>query len=297
MQNIVYLYIRQAPHRHQHIHPDHRQYNTFRKMILSMNSFFTIMVSLYYLSTLSTSHAMATSVPCEGNGNLCPTESDRQVSPIQCSPIIPPLDCSHQLNNDLQSSSWGEFLESGILVPAQDNTDHHIKRLKHTLAELAAIIDHHKDDYTQDIFGEPYNKTDKELEDLAYPILISENSSIPVLSQSSLLAYYSLFQHLAISIEVVTIDHHHHHYTNKMWRKVSHTVDIILKNIFTELVMKGIPIPTPLTRNIIPNTMRCLPSFANRDIRDFLILRHLQQTALSYSARLEEARGGIEVLE
>ena len=185
MQNIVYLYIRQAPHRHQHIHPDHRQYNTFRKMILSINSFFTIMVSLYYLSTLSTSHAMATSVPCEGNGNLCPTESDRQVSPIQCSPIIPPLDCSHQLNNDLQSSSWGVFLESGILVPAQDNTDHHIKRLKHTLAELAAIIDHHKDDYTQDIFGEPYNKTDKELEDLAYPILISENSSIPVLSQSS----------------------------------------------------------------------------------------------------------------
>ena len=210
------------------------------------------------------------------------------LSSIPCSPILPPQECSHQLTTDQQSSSWSVFLESGILVPPQDNTDHHIKRLKHKLAELAAIIDSHKDDYTQDIFGEPYNKIDKELEELSYPSLVLEYSPLPVLSQPSLLASYSIFQHLAISIEVVTIDHHHHHYTNKMWRLITITVDNILKNIYSELVMKNISIPAPLTRNIIPNTMRCLPFSANRDIRDFLVLRHILEDVLSYSARLEE---------
>ena len=207
----------------------------------------------------------------------------------QCSPIIPPQECSHQLTTDQQSSSWSVFLESGILVPPQDNTDHHIKRLKHKLAELAAIIDSHKDDYTQDIFGEPYNKIDKELGELSYPSLVLEYPPPPVLSQSSLLESYSIFQHLDISIEVVTIDHHHHHYTNKMWRLITITVDNILKNIYTELVMKDISIPAPITRNIMPNTMRCLPSSANRDIRDFLVLRQILENVLSYSARLEEA--------
>ena len=210
------------------------------------------------------------------------------LSSIPCSPILPPQECSHQLTTDQQSSSWSVFLESGILVPPQDNTDHHIKRLKHKLAELAAIIDSHKDDYTQDIFGEPYNKIDKELEELSYPSLVLEYPPLPVLSQPSLLASYSIFQHLAISIEVVTIDHHHHHYTNKMWRLITITVDNILKNIYSELVMKNISIPAPLTRNIIPNTMRCLPFSANRDIRDFLVLRHILEDVLSYSARLEE---------
>ena len=210
------------------------------------------------------------------------------LSSIPCSPILPPQECSHQLTTDQQSSSWSVFLESGILVPPQDNTDHHIKRLKHKLAELAAIIDSHKDDYTQDIFGEPYNKIDKELGELSYPSLVLEYPPLPVLSQPSLLASYSIFQHLAISIEVVTIDHHHHHYTNKMWRLITITVDNILKNIYSELVMKNISIPAPLTRNIIPNTMRCLPFSANRDIRDFLVLRHILEDVLSYSARLEE---------
>ena len=214
------------------------------------------------------------------------------LSSVQSSPIILsliPVECSHQLTTDQESSSWSSFLESGVLVPVQDNTDHNIKRLKHNLAELVAIIDFYKDEYTQDTFGEPYNKIDKELEELAYPSLISEYSPLPVLSDSSLLASYSVFQHLAISIEVVTDDHqHHHHYTDKMWRLITIYVDTILKNIYTELVMRGIFIPAPLARNIIPDTMRCLPFSANRDIRDFLILRHLLHSALNYSARLKE---------
>ena len=215
------------------------------------------------------------------------TLSSINSSPIILSPI--PAECSHQFSADPESSSWSDFLESGILVPVQDNSDHHLWRLKHNLAELVTVIDIHKEEYTQDIFGEPYDKIDKELEDLAYPALISEYSPLPVLSQSSLLTAYSLFQHLAISIEVVITDQQHHHNTNKMWMLSSRYVDRTLKNIYIELVMKGVTIPSPLTRNIIPDTMRCLPFSANRDIRDFLVLRHLLHSALNYSARLEEA--------
>ena len=215
------------------------------------------------------------------------------LSSVQSSPIILsliPVECSHQLTTDQESSSWSSFLESGVLVPVQDNTDHNIKRLKHNLAELVAIIDFYKDEYTQDTFGEPYNKIDKELEELAYPSLILEYSPLPVLSESSLLESYSIFQHLAMSIEVVTADHEHHQgYTDKMWRLTSTTVDSILRNIYTELVMKSISIPAPLTRNIIPDTMRCVSFSSYRDTRDFLILRHILQAALTYSARLEEA--------
>jgi len=215
------------------------------------------------------------------------------VSSIRCSPIIPsqdPAKCSHQLTTDLESSAWSVFLESGLYNPVQDNTDHHIKRLKHKLAELVAIIDFHKEEYSQDTFGEPYNKIDKELGELAYPSLISEYSPLPVLSESSLLESYSIFQHLAMSIEVVTADHEHHQgYTDKMWRLTSTTVDNILRNIYTELVMKSISIPAPLTRNIIPDTMRCVSFSSYRDTRDFLVLRHILQAALTYSVRLEEA--------
>ena len=219
------------------------------------------------------------------------------MSPTQPSPIISSknqADCSHQLTLDPHSSSWAVFLESGVLAPQQDNSNHHIKRLKHKLAELAAIIDFHKEKYVQDIFGESYSQIYKELADLAYPPLIpeeqgiSKDSSDP-LSESSLLEAYSIYQRLALSIEVIIFDQvHHHHSTDKMWRKCTGMVDNILRNIYTELVMKGISIPKPLTRNLIPDTMRCLPFSAYRDTRDFIVLRHLLQATLGYSQRLEK---------
>jgi len=223
------------------------------------------------------------------------------LSSIQTSPIIQSQSlelCSHQFSEalPLDSSSWGVFLESGLLTPSQDNTNHHVKRLKHKLAELVAIIDFHKEEYAQDIFGASYNQIDTELGDLYYPEVIPEWSQIlqgsdyHVLSQSSVLEAYSIFQRLALSIEVVTIDHTQHRESiKKIWRMSRITVDNILRNIYTELVMRGVSIPAPLTRNIIPDTIRCLPFSAYRDTRDFLLLRHTLQAAMIYSYRLEEA--------
>ena len=192
--------------------------------------------------------------------------------------------CSHHLRekSSLQSSKWKKFLDSGLFIPARDNTDHHIKRLRHKLSELVAIINFHKDKYAKDLFGESYRKINKELEDLRFPDLIPrrlrmlDNSTDNVLSESFFLEAYSIFQHLAISVEIVTNDQKQHHCsTNKMWRLMTHTVNIILRNIYTELVMKGVTIPTPLTRNIIPDTVRCLSISAYRHTRDFIVLRDL----------------------
>ena len=240
------------------------------------------------------------------------------MSPTQPSPIISSkshADCSHQFSADPQTSSWAVFLESGVLAPQQNNSNHHIKRLKHKLAELAAIIDFHKEKYVQDIFNESYSQIYKELAHLAYPLLILEKPEISKdssddfltessltessltesslaessLTESSLLEAYSIYQRLALSIEVITVDLvHYHNSTNKMWRECTGMVDNILRNIYTELVMKDFSIPSPLTRNLIPDTMRCLPFSAERDTRDFIVLRHLLEATLSYSQKLEK---------
>ena len=109
-------------------------------------------------------------------------------------------------------------------------------------------------------------------------------------SESSFLEAYSIFQRLSVSLEVVTTDLQHHHYsTNRMWRASSHTVSNILRNIYTELVMKEVDIPAALNRNVIPPSMRCLPFSAYRDTRDFIVLRHLMQAAQWHSQLMEVA--------
>ena len=205
--------------------------------------------------------------------------------------------CSHHFTEDLpmQSSAWKVFLDSGIFSPVPDNSNHHMRRLRHKLAEVAAIIDFHKDKYTEDVFGDSFRQIKKELGDLHYPEIIPFGSEMLINSADhgpstfSFLEAYSIFQRLALSLEVVTTDlNHHQHSTHKMWRLSSRTVSNILRNIYTELVMKGVSIPEPLTRDIIPDSMRCLPFSSYRDTRDFIILRHLMQAVEFYSQVLED---------
>jgi hypothetical protein len=88
--------------------------------------------------------------------------------------------CSYHFTDDLpmQSSAWKVLLESGTFSPVQDNTDHHMKRLRHKLAELAAIVDFHKENYAQDVFGDSFQQIEKEVGDLQYPAVIPAGSEI-----------------------------------------------------------------------------------------------------------------------
>ena len=73
----------------------------------------------------------------------------------------------------MQSSAWKVLLESGRFSPVKDNTDHHMKRLRHKLAELVAIIDFHKEKYAQDVFGDSFHQLDQELGDPDYQEIIA----------------------------------------------------------------------------------------------------------------------------
>ena len=225
---------------------------------------------------------------------LCLTLSYSLASPLTShdSPL-----CSHHFTEDLprQSSAWKVFLDSGIFSPVQDNSNHHLRRLRHKLAEVAAIIDLHKEKYAEYVFGDSFEQIKKELGDLHYPEIIPFGSEMLIdpadqrPGTSSFLEAYSIFQRLALSLEVVTTDlNHHQHSAHKMWRLSSRTVSNILRNIYTELVMKGVSIPEPLTRDIIPESMRCLPFSSYRDTRDFIILRHLMQAVEFYSQLWED---------
>eukprot|EP00092_Neocalanus_flemingeri_P032356 GFUD01035179.1.p1 GENE.GFUD01035179.1~~GFUD01035179.1.p1 ORF type:complete len:146 (-),score=37.11 GFUD01035179.1:369-749(-) len=109
-------------------------------------------------------------------------------------------------------------------------------------------------------------------------------------SETQFLEAYSIFQRLSLSMEVVITDLQHYQPSSmRMWRASSRTVSNILRNIYTELVMKDINIPAVLTRDVIPQSMRCLPFSAYRDTRDFIILRHLMQAAQFYSQLLDLA--------
>ena len=91
-------------------------------------------------------------------------------------PSITSYSCSHHFTENFpsKSSSWKEFLDSKKLSPIKDNTNHHIKRLKHKLAELVAIIDFHKEKYAEDVFADSFDQLDKELGDLHYTAIIPE---------------------------------------------------------------------------------------------------------------------------
>ena len=173
-----------------------------------------------------------------------------------------------------------------------------MNRLRHKLAELLAIIDFHKEDYAQTLFEESYEDLESQLGNLYYPEVIPRDSQILMSDAStvsrnrSMLEAYSIFQRLALALEIVivdlnhNIDHSDRRATKRMWRRSSLTVTNILKNIYADLVMKGLDIPEPIHRETIPNNLRCLQFTAFRDTRDFIILRHLKDAANYYSELL-----------
>ena len=91
------------------------------------------------------------------------------LSCVSTSPLpshVSPL-CSHHFTEDipLESSRWKVLLESGRFSPVADRTDHHMKRLRHKLAELIAIIDFYMEKYAQVGFRDSFCQLGKEMKD------------------------------------------------------------------------------------------------------------------------------------
>jgi len=195
----------------------------------------------------------------------------------------------------LKSSSWKEFLESGRFTPHPDHEKHHIRRLKHKLQEVNAIIDFYKDKFTEDVFGDSFEQINEELGDLHYSEVIPEESEVLAdngnvkIGDKSFLEAYSIFQRLAIALEVIINDEaEKKSISSKMWRASNRMVKVILMNLYTELYNRGVDIPAPLPRRTLPETILCLQSEAYKDVRDFLIMRHLQTASQFYLQMLKQ---------
>ena len=197
-------------------------------------------------------------------------------------------------SDSLESSNWKEFLESGRFIPHPDPEKHHIRRLRHKLEEVNAIIDFYKDKYSQAVFGDSFDQLNEELGELHYPEVIPEESEVIThnenvkVGEKSFLEAYSIFQRLAIALEVILSDEaEKKSISSKMWRASNRMVNTILTNLYTELLTQGVDIPAPLPRNTLPQTVLCLQSDAYKDVRDFVILRHLRIASDFYSKMLQ----------
>jgi hypothetical protein len=106
-----------------------------------------------------------------------------------------------------------------------------------------------------------------------------------------LLDAYNLFQRLEIASEVVLNDLRSPSSTTsnaailprQMWLLLRREIQKVVQNVYTELLIRGLPIPLPLARTAISQEIRCLEHSAYRDVRDFVIFRSMRHAVDHYS--------------
>ena len=195
--------------------------------------------------------------------------------------------CQHQYSHELpqQSSAWQEFLQSGIFSPSSnDQSRHHLRRLRHKIAELVAVIQHTKNEVSQELFSDPYHQVDSELQQVRFDLFQSQESSEDDFSEA-----YLTFQKLHLSTEIILHDLKHEkrhpgnrHKINQIWRTTHNLIFNIIKNLYTELNQQELPVKEPLSRSVIPGYYRCVQHSSYRDIRDFVTMRHVLEEATRY---------------
>ena len=210
-----------------------------------------------------------------------------------CSPSILrlPTTCSHQ-NPDLTTSTWKDLLESGRFSPSRDPRNLHLLSLRMSLLELVQVIQTNKARFALDEFGESFTDLDQTFATFSYESLVPSGSLDPASDwDNQVVAAYTIFQRLSMGLEVVRGDMEHQPHTSqgtrRMWRRVIRIVRGILGNLYTELVAGDrVTPPLPLTRAVIPHTIRCLGDSVSRDVRDFIILRQTLQVTAFFTGKL-----------
>ena len=193
--------------------------------------------------------------------------------------------CPHQYSQDLpqQTSSWQQFLASKSFFPTVNNERHHIRRLRHKLAELVAVIENTRNDLTQESFADSYRHVNSELEHVSYRHLFNQ------IENDDITAVYSTFQKLYIASEMILTDLDHYNiqsdHARRVWSLINSLLSNVVKNVYIELLhhsQPGSSLPPPVTRAFIPARVRCMRDTAFRDIRDFALLRQIHQSAKDY---------------
>ena len=202
------------------------------------------------------------------------------------------MQCPHHGPLAPASSAWAEtLLQSDTFRPrAHRGGGHHLARLRHKLAELEATIRHNKESLARTVFGDSYKQTDSELAGLHYHYFEDGDGDG---GEDDVSRSYSQFQKLHISSEMVLADLRH--YTNRhweprsgrevvqLWSSIHLLLGSVLKQLYIQLVHTHARPAPPLARQLVPARVRCVPSTAHRDTRDFVILRHILAVSSHYS--------------
>ena len=201
--------------------------------------------------------------------------------------------CPHHGPLAPASSAWAEtLLQSDTFRPRahRGGGGGHLARLRHKLAELEATIRHNKESLARTVFGDSYKQTDSELAGLHYHYFEDGDGEG---GEDDFSRSYSQFQKLHISSEMVLADLRH--YTNRhweprsgrevvqLWSSIHLLLGSVLKQLYIQLVHTHTTPAPPLARQLVPARVRCVPSTAHRDTRDFVILRHILAVSSHYS--------------
>ena len=186
--------------------------------------------------------------------------------------------CAHQYEDEESLSDWEELLLSGTFLPSSHPDRHHIIRLRHKLAELEAVIHHHKEQYCRQVFGYSFKEINSDLQSVHYREIFNEVYQTQPGESQVFFEAYEKYQTLYLATEVIQHDLEYHEAKEdvmQLWSNISNLLLDIIKNLYTEVVVSNASLSAPLSRSRLPRSIKCVYHSSYRDTRDFVILRHV----------------------
>ena len=203
------------------------------------------------------------------------------------------LPCSHL---PVSSSRWLEKLLVSHQHPnpiSSHGHGNHLARLHTNLRELAMMIENKKERFARDEMDTTYSYLDQAHSHISYEAVLPRGALAPQQDRvEEMKLAYDTFQRLAILVEVVKADISHHRDasrgTQHLWQLVERGVMRVLEQVYMELSTITV-LPLPLTREVVPDWLRCMDHSVERDTRDFIVLRDTLQAANFFHRQLERS--------
>ena len=203
-----------------------------------------------------------------------------------------PVHCPHLPASS--SSRWKERMTISRQHPnlISSHNNNHLARLRTNLRELAMMIENKKERFAQDKMGATYLYLERAHSHISYEAILPRGALAAQQDRTEDLKFvYDIFQRLAILVEVVKADIGHHRDasrgTQHLWQMVERGLVRVLEQVFMELRSTlGEEVPSPLTREEVPEWLRCMVHSVQRDTRDFVVLRETLRAATFFHEQL-----------
>ena len=148
----------------------------------------------------------------------------------------------------------------------------------------------HKDSYSKSLTGESFSEAN-DIE-MNYDFLFKDGND----NDDVYLQTYTVFQKLQIVTEIILLDktqdfenqkEYRHKYHQLLWKDINADITHILMNVYPE-IMSHPNKPEPVPRSFIPHFIRCLHNSTDRNTRDFVFFRYIQNFTNNLSKQIFE---------